>query len=101
MHSESNVDISLQIFQFHHLIFVSIGDMNTFEESLCDTERNSVHLYGSSLHNYYNNETLGGREMALSLSMEEDGCRKLWGSHCAHFIKPKYRIQEGSGNPVG
>lgn len=59
MHSESNVDISLQIFHFHYLVFVSIRNMNTFEESLCYTESNSVHLYGSSLNNHYNNKTLG------------------------------------------
>lgn len=33
---KSNVDISIQLFSFHYLAFVSICDMNTFEDCLSD-----------------------------------------------------------------
>lgn len=92
--------MGLLMFLLNYLGFVSAGDMNTFAKHLSDAQKNSVHLFDSSLNN---SSTIGKWLIVLdgnwNVVDHKGGCLQESVLLSDSFLKAEQRKWGGKGNP--
>lgn len=103
MHSDSNIDILLQLVRTHRPVFASTGDMDTFDEWLFVTVMQLcpfVRFFTKSLQRLSNGWKLPDENQKVTVRTQRKAvCRKVWRSLHERFTKAKWRKRGCRENP--